>query len=206
MKTQALIDEFTKRASDGGGVPTDILRFAEAVRDDLATLQEQQMRTFATAVVTKYKLDPHEVLVVKLGDPACGYIPSPEVEARVLEMFEAVLKGAGIPNQVLVYNYAIDLTQVAAAGNEPAARRALNFWAGLNAIAGRKVDWRPVAEAVKKRFHLIVPPLTAYATAVGARPPTAPLPDPEIFFAQSSVNDELYTPDVPYLVEALSKE
>lgn len=65
--------------------------------------------TLATATLEKLELKPGDVVVLKLGDSALGWIPGPESEARILELFSEAFKIAGIDDKVsaVIWNYAL---------------------------------------------------------------------------------------------------
>lgn len=58
--------------------------------------------------LARLNVQPGDVLLVKLGDPATGWIPGPEAEARILEL----LKAADLSVPAIVWNYAIDVSSI----------------------------------------------------------------------------------------------
>ena len=88
----------------------------EAMKDALALLARSERTTIIHAI-QKLELKPGDVLFVKLGDPATGWIPSQEHADRFGELLRQAFEEAGVPNKVCVvlWDYAADAAVVRAA-------------------------------------------------------------------------------------------
>lgn len=93
----------------------------QRVYDVVAQLAQNQL-VLATAVTQKLELREGDVLLVKLGDPAMGWIPAPEASTEVAELFRKAFEQAGVSNRVSVvlYNYALS-AEVVSASDAPAS-------------------------------------------------------------------------------------
>lgn len=66
----------------------------------------------AAVEIAKIKLEPGDVLVLKLGDAACGWIPEVAAGERVAELFRTALKDVGVNNPIVTWNYGLAIEKV----------------------------------------------------------------------------------------------
>lgn len=69
---------------------------------------------FTTLEVQKLKLEPGEVLVLKLGDRKMGWIPAPDQEVHIGKIFNQALDSIGADNPVVVYHYGLEISTIKA--------------------------------------------------------------------------------------------
>lgn len=58
-------------------------------------------------VVTCCQIPAGSILVLRLGDPSTGYVPSPDVEKNIRERFEAAFKEAGVTVPIVTVPYSV---------------------------------------------------------------------------------------------------
>ena len=132
---KALVRETVEEALKELGLRPRVVKLGEALTPEkekelLALLAQAEMNPNAWLIydhkedkdekqavvhaLQKVELKEGDILVVKLGDPSSGWIPSPQDEKRILELMGQVLTERGLENKVscLVYHYGIDFVVV----------------------------------------------------------------------------------------------
>ena len=100
----------TLHAFEHGGAPSA----TPAIKALIDAVQAVDTTALVADSIQKLELKPGDVVFVKLGDPATGWIPGQESVDRLKSLFELALDQAGVNNKVSVvlWNYAANVEVV----------------------------------------------------------------------------------------------
>lgn len=83
--------------------------------ENLPTKQDPQVQNVSQSInhhpgfdgVTSCQVPAGSILVLRLGDPATGYVPSPETEKNIRERFEAAFKKVGVDVPIVTVPHSV---------------------------------------------------------------------------------------------------
>jgi small ligand-binding sensory domain FIST len=100
-----------------------VMALREAIKEVVAAIEQSQSADGLFRLVhqvEKLRLEPGDLLLVKMGDPQTGWIPAPENVERLQDLLTEAFDRAGVDAKVsaVLWNYAIETKVIHAAPKE----------------------------------------------------------------------------------------